>query len=243
MVLIMVMTRRVLDGFFENPGDLPLVVSGLPVTGVARRFVASSATNAVGTPVLNLPTRGSRAGDLAAVGASTAPILRNTGGRVYLEFDGVDDVLTCSTSDATIGTAPFTTYAVGRYRSAVPAGAYWPITDHGGAGGGGFGITANGGNMLLYRDGLYVTPTAVDTNWHVFIGVFNGVSSVFKRDLGANQTGNAGAAAITTLRIGSSPSAAKPAIDVAEQGMFDRALTATEMSDLAASLVSDYSIV
>ena len=237
----MAMLRRTLSGVFQNASDLPLAVNSLPVSGASRRFVASVAPVANDQPVLALPNLGTRSGDLTAANSSTAPLRKFASGRTYLQFDGTDDVLTCANSDATaIGTGVFTTYVVGRYRSLPTSGHYWPIIDM--QGGGGFGFTTQGANMMMYRGSLFTTTTATDTNWHVFIGVFNGASSVFKRDNGTEQTGNPGAEAISTLKLGSGPSATKPAIDIAEFGLFDRALDSTERAALASSLVSNYAI-
>jgi hypothetical protein len=239
----MVTTRRVLDGIFQNADDLPVAIDALPVSGASRRFVAKYATVSAGQPVTTLATIGTRAGDLAAAGTSTAPVLRTSGGRTYLEFDGTDDELICTSTDsAAIGAAPFTSYIVARMRAANTNGVYWPLVNHGG----GFGITTANTGAALYRGAVTADFATLDTNWHVFYGVFNGASSLAKRDAAAPVTGNAGTAAIVTLSLGTkaaSGNATRPPLDIAEMGMFDRALTAAELASLSTQLMATYAIV
>ncbi|WP_310889907.1 hypothetical protein [Clavibacter capsici] len=230
---------------FENANDLPLAVDDQAVTGASRRFIANYAAVPIGSSVTSLRSVGNRIGDLAAPSAASAPTLRYANGRTYLEFDGVDDVLTCSVSDAAaIGVGAFTTYTVGRYRTANTNGAYWPLTNHHSESNN-FGITSYNTGTLMYRGTVSASAYTLDTNWHVFFGVFNGTSSLMKRDSATPVSVNPGGLTIGTLSLGggAGSTATKPPLDIAEMGMFDRALTVAELAALSSQLMATYNIV
>lgn len=232
-------TRRTLDTTFADVSDLPLYLPDLPagVPAALRRYTAISAPASVGGPVASIANLGSAPGALVSASGGQSPTLREATRR-YLEFDGTDDMMQAAASDAAIGTGPVTYYAVARFRASPAAANFWNVV----AG----GTTDNtsilfntAGNVTAYRgtsySGAQHTP---GTAWHVFLGVFNGSSSVLRMDA-AETTGTVGTTVPNTMVVGK---ATGVPIDIAEVGAFGSALDATTRTTLVNYLATLYAL-
>lgn len=237
----MTLLRR-FDSAFTDAADLPLFIPSLPVAGIYRRYLATDSDAAVGTAVTSLANRGSASG-AATASPAVAPTKRAAGGVTYLEFDGTNDLIAAPT-DAALGAGAVTAYGVARFRALPATGHIWPIVSLSALGAQNYGIvTQNNGKAGIYRE----TAVAVlnsplpGTDWHVFVGVFNGATSVVRMDGTESGAVTTGTGTMGALGVGPGLSS-RPQVDVAEFGMFDRALDATERSNLVAALQAQYGL-
>lgn len=96
----------------------------------------------------------------------------------------------------------------------------------------------------LYAGSTLLTGGTRDTSWHVFTIIFNGASSIARKDGTSTITGNPGAAAITLLHVGwdGLTDADDLSGDVAEIGMYNVALSASNHNALGVGLASKYGL-
>jgi hypothetical protein len=88
---------------------------------------------------------------------------------------------------------------------------------------------------------LLAGTTADTTGWHIFIGVFNGASSVFRVD-GTEAAGNAGANTMQQVRLFSGDNASFTKGSIREAALYNRALTGPERTALHAHLAAKYGL-
>lgn len=211
----------------------------LTVPNVLRRYSAIPTTEAAGATVSVLTNFGSASGGMAA--QSGAPTKR-VSGRPYLEFDGTDDWMRSAVSDASIGAGALTLYGVARFRG-TPSSGNWPVVaNH--FGGQTALSKAPGAALVAFRDSAFTAGSLVPgTDWHIFIVVFNGSSSVIRMDNVAEATGTLGTAAPALMEVGRNTNSAGFAqVDIAEFGSFGRALDATERAQLVTDLKAIYAL-
>lgn len=230
--------RRTLDVVFSNPDGLERYVRPLTIPGLRRRYSVHSAGVPLESKVPSLDNQSGATGRLVATAG--APTLKEENGRRYLQFDGQDDTMQAVTSDASIGEGAYTVYGVGRIR-AYPTVANWAIVSAGtGVQGSVFVTTTRA--VSGYRGS--VLPSTIDPSnqWHVFMLVCNGTSSVLCVD-GVEQSGTLGVSAPGNLTLGlDSDGGTTSRVDIFEAGLFGRALTAAERTRVVSELRAEYGI-
>lgn len=239
----MTTVQRRLPVVFTDPTDLPVFVPSLGVSGVLRRYVAAKAGEAgvaLNAEVSNLASIGSTATTVTASG-TTRPLLISEGGRLLLRFDGTDDRMPSGSGDG-IGTNPFTLYGVAKFR-ALPSSGFAGIIGYGSGTGYQLGIS-NTGASTIYRGSTLTGTTVTAGTWHVFVGVFDGASSTLRVDStetgGSVGTGSMSSGVVNLAPVAGGASAS--AVDIAEAGIFARALNSTERATLAGNLAASYGL-
>jgi hypothetical protein len=224
-----------------NAATLPQFIHALPVTSPVRRYVAAS------LPASQVGVQQAQWTDLVGTAhytqATTAkrPTLRQTGAIRYIEFDNVDDTLTGPAFQA----SGYCAFSVVRFRRAANAG-YWPAIDMN-SGNTVFQLGTDG-RMVGFAPGLTPsTPVIPGTAWHVFMLQANG-SAAGASFLRMDDTEIAWAHAPQAVGVpriavtGASGTTIMAAMDVAEQVVYSRALTADERNSTVAALRAAYSI-
>lgn len=167
----------------------------------------------------------------------TAPLLRRAAnGAPRVEFNGTTDTLGQSLTRA----QPHTVFAVARTRTTSnPSNLVPAIVGHGAASTPrnvlGF---ANGKPRLYAGTALDMTERTWDTNFHVFLGVFNGATSVMSYD-GYELTGNAGTEATSALSL-ALWDATSWQVDIQAVGFAPVALSAARRSAVVSRLTADW---
>lgn len=197
-----------------------------PLPSPSMRWLASSLTGVDGTNVASwAPTHG--AIPLAQGTTAAQPKLLTAGGRKYVQFDGVDDML-----EGALGlTQPFTLMVRAKVRSlAVVQGLAWPT---------GSGVTLTVETTgALRAAGLssFSAPNGQVTagGEYVFAAVIDGSSSRLKVEANTSATGDVGTGGLPTMRVGYafSGSARYASIDVAEIRVYPLALAEVEINDI-----------
>ncbi len=188
------------QGAWYDPSDLATMFQD----------TAGTLPAAVGTVVARINDKSGRGNNAGQLAAAARPVLRrDSGGRLYLEFDGVDDRLV---------SAPFALGHPWDRLSAVRQ-AGWAsggrIFANGSGGGGAAGLLLQSGAApaLAMSDG-----TAAAANGGAALGVAAviaerraGAASQLAVNTGAAALGNPGSAAASGLSIGADPGGANPA--------------------------------
>lgn len=219
--------------------DPSTALHSLPVTGFNRRFVASQLTGVDGSSVASwtdLSGSGTALTPGGVSGANTAPVIATDGGRKVVSFDGANS----GTGQDLAMSQPHTVVIVGRF-TAITAASVQTLS-----GGIGSGSRANlyidgtaPGNLRLNGGSTLVGP-AIDTNWHVFVGVFDTTSTI--RIDSVEVSAAAGSNSRTKLTIGSLDGASKGSVNVAEVITYPYALDVNQRSSIVADLRSYYNI-
>lgn len=209
-----------------NPVD-PDTPSTITATGVIRRYLAKTLDESlIGTQVTSLPDTSGVGSPLIPVVSGSGATLMNESGMDFLRFDGVDDRMYTAVSTTA---QPFTvayvyrmrttgaSKAIGSLNTGTPAS---PIMRR----------EANGDLFASAGTGLTLAGAAADTGWHLAYASVNGGTSIIGVD-GTTTTGAMGANSISGLRIGQGATDYSD-IDVAEVILFNRALSAAELTQL-----------
>lgn len=215
--------------------SLPRYLHSLPAGTVARRHVALTTQQAMGTPINSLPDL---TGTYAAMTGGSKPTLAIDGPDVYARFDGALNYL--SASDGTT-VAPRTAFYVARFRGVPPASKYYYLFNAGPQ-----LSLGNNGALATYTGGnLQVTSFTPGTTWHVFHLTALSGSLIVGMD---NQEVTLSEAASTGMNFkaqaGGRNDATSPLapVDFAEHITFTGALTAQQRADTVRSLRAAYSI-
>lgn len=214
---------------------LPRYLHSLPTGTVARRHVALTTQQPIGSTIASIPDL---TGTYAAMSGGNKPALAVDGPDVYARFDGASNYL-----GATDGTtvAPRTAFYVARFRGVPPSGKFYFIFNAGP-----WMTLANNGNIATYTGtSLQYTTLAPGTGWHVFHLTATAGSLIVGMD---NQEVTLTEAASTGMDFkaqagGRSDSTAPLApVDFAEHITFSGVLTAQQRADTVRSLRAAYSI-
>lgn len=216
-------------------------VHALTVTGASHRYVASTLdASAVGTRISNLGSVGEPGEPkfLRPVVTGSGATLRDAAGLKYLEFNGTSDRMYVP---AFTVNQPYSYAIVYRLRSTGADKTVLSLIN---------GTPANpvmrraaNGNVLLDAGtALQFAPTTdLGTGWHIMYASVNGATSIVGVD-GQTATGNAGALAMTGLRIGQGAVDFSD-IDVAEIVGYDRALTGPELAQVRTDMKAEYTVL
>lgn len=220
---------RSLDWLRDKPGSVPA-----PTPVVAQRWLASDLMAADGVAVASWPAN---VGGVALTGSGSAqPVMATVGGKRYVRFDGVDDMLSGATGITQASTiiirAKVRAAPVGKWHglawSQVSPGITMVVTDD---------KRARISATLGLPGPANQAPVDAAEN---YVGVFNGASSRVRVGNNAATTGDVGAGGMSTMRVGYAfNSVAQYAeIDVAEILVYNRALSTSEVDVVLAGITS-----
>jgi hypothetical protein len=233
------------DVTFSGPNisGLPIAIHDLPVAGYKRRFLAKSLQLADGATVNKWP-------DLVAGGASLDPVPTYGLAPYAGTVDGIQSVTFNGTTQglktSAVMNQPHTLVMVAKLRDAGITGLRIMAGGRLGADiaveSATLGTSGNAGSKNYFLEGgtSFAGPTA-DTAWHVFIGVFNGASSVLAVD-GTETTGNTGTARRDILTLAYHRAGQWTNMAVAEVALYDKALTAGERTSTVTALRAQYGL-
>ena len=208
----------------------------VPTSGFVARWTSHEATGPVDGAVTAWPA----AHGGVSMTLTGGPVLRNAGGRRYVELDGVNDYLSAAFG-STIA-QPNTVMVVGRYAGAsVNSQIIWGGTT-GSTVSQTIGTASDGRNQIFAGTGR--PSTVVDNaGWHLHHAFFNGTTSEYSIDGATVVTGAAGANTLEGIRVGANSAISTfYKLEIAEVLVWNRALTAQEKSDVSAALIAYYGI-
>lgn len=233
------------DAAFTGPkiASLPLAVHDLPVSGYKRRYLAKNLQLANGATVSTWP-------DMVAGGAAldpvptygAAPTAATVSGIPAVTFNGTTQGLKTSA----VMNQPHTLVIVAKLQDTGVTGLRIIAGGQNGsdpaAENAVLGTSGTAPNKILYlQGGSTINGPAADQSWHVFIGVFNGASSVLAVD-GTEVTGNTGTARRDILTLGYHRTGLWTNVAVTEVALYDKALTAGERTSTVNALRAQYGI-
>lgn len=168
---------------------------------------------------------------------STGIVTRN--GLNTISFDGVDDSLQMSTGLVDLAVQPFTVAFAVKQDTKVSGCHFADL------GTGGRRILCSGdSNWRIYANGSVVdSGVSADTNWHVFVAVFAGVSSVIRLDGVQIGAGDPGSSALQSWVLGKSDGGVATDVNIGELTVYDVNLNASgDVTDLEDYLSNKWAI-
>lgn len=221
---------RGLDWLRDKPGNVPA-----PTPVVSQRWLASDLTAADGVAVASWSANVGGVALTQGTG-SAQPVMATVGGKRYVRFDGVDDML----SGATGITQPSTIIIRAKVR-ATPAGKWHGLVWSQVSPGIVMAVTEDRrvrvGATSNFSGPANQAPVDAAEN---YIAVFNGASSSVRVGSNAATTGDVGTGGMSTMRVGYAfnGSAQYAEIDVAEILVYNRALSTDEVDAVLAGITS-----
>lgn len=220
-----------LDSAVTNGATLPLALPPVGVDDYVGRWLPSQLGGADGSAVTSLPAAYGTNRDLAAGGAPTLKVL---GSDKYIQFDGIDDVLTQSVTAASW----ITTIVLARVDSSSPGGRIAAMAASAGP-----WITRGSTGIIKFAGGSNIdigpsTPTVALGSWKVLSMVQNGASSLAGIDTTIT-SGTLGTRVSSALMLGKTDEGFG-SVSIAEALVYSRALSATELQAVATALRANH---
>ncbi|TVU61561.1 LamG domain-containing protein [Paenarthrobacter nitroguajacolicus] len=223
--------------------SLPLAVHDLPVSGYKRRYLAKNLQLTDGAAVNAWP-------DMVAGGAAletvptygAAPTAATVGTIKAVSFNGTTQGLKTSA----VMNQPHTLVIVAKLQDSGVTGiriiAGGRLGSDTAVENAVLGTSGTAPSKILFLEGgSTVNGPAADQAWHVFIGVFNGASSVLSVD-GTEVSGNTGTARRDILTLGYHRAGQWTNMAVAEVALYDKALSAGERTSTVNALRAQYGL-
>jgi hypothetical protein len=180
----------------------PVQIAGLVVwykadTGTYQDSVGGTPAAADGDPVGAWADQSGNGHDMQQATASARPVLKLgvQNGNPVLRFDGVQTWI--RPAGFTIN-QPHTRFVVMKIRSASD-GSHVPVDGLSNVSGRMLGV---GGGTASLNAGAELDGPALDANWHIWRGTYNGAGSKISLDNGATTTGDAGATNAGGITVG-----------------------------------------
>lgn len=216
--------------------SLPSDISGLQLW-----YKADQVTGLVDAdPVTTWTDLGALLKDLTQSTATNKPIYKTNivNSLPVVRFDGSNDRM--STATFTAIAQPVTVFCVAK-SSALTGAQYFDTTNRPL-----FGTNATPRHTLYAGSSILTSAAAADTDWHVYSCIFNGASSIARRDGTSIITGNPGTQSFgNVLYVGGDPISLTSAPlngDIAELGVYNSALGTTDHNNLGSGLATKYAL-
>lgn len=157
---------------------------------------AGTVAGAVNSPVGRVTDLSGNGNHFVQATSSRRPILRLSGGKYWLEFDGIDDYMDCATA---AGLSQPNVVAVAGYLPSVASPQHFfdgidAANRH--------AVFVQSGGVNLFSGNVYAASTISAATPTVIVAAFNGASSNIVKNGVAGALGNAGASALIGYRLG-----------------------------------------
>lgn len=216
-----------------KPAFLPSDIAGL-----LAWYDANAITGLVNNdPVTTWADRRGAGPDATQGTAAKKPLFKTAilNGLPVVRFDGVDDLLVAT---VTLN-QPKTVIVVTRLLAGGGTNQY--VLDGQATNAQVVGTAGTGGQMVLYA-GDTLSVACTETNWNIFMGEFNGVSSAISVN-GVRTTGGAGATNATGLTLGNSGGETIPLNgDIAEVLVYNTQLNAAQRAQVETYLNDKWAV-
>lgn len=222
-------------------GGAPTAKAPNQISGLQLWFKADAITGLVdGDPVTTWDDLGTLTRNLTQSNATNKPTYKTgiVNSLPVVRFDGSNDRM--NTASFTAITQAFTVFVVAK-STALTGAQYFDATNRPL-----FGTNATPRHTFYAGSSILTSTSAADTNWHVYTCIFNGASSVARRDGTSIITGNPGVQSLTDLYVGGDPLSATSAPlngDIAEICVYTSALSQSDHNALGAYLAAKYGLM